>query len=298
MTPEQKDIKKELQTKSISKVDNWLTAEGLALLEGLSRDGYGYKDLADRIGVARSTLLRWADKYQAIDEALRKGREVSDYMVENALFKSALGYRTKEVSIKTKIENGVVTEVIKDVNFRDQNPNMRAIELWLYNRRPDVWKKDGGKRLDELIEDSSIQITVNRGLPKEEENNNWQEEINEDITIDKPTNDAKDNTAKVKLNDNIELSLNNEPKRESNLTKYNNERKLKDKLPSDNIHVDREKSLSDAIDNINHMKNPLHETNEEEQKDLDEWPDNWEDIIKDIGNGNDNNNDSVHKEGV
>lgn len=312
MAPKQK--RKEMTIRELDKekhqplVKNWLTPEGLALLEGLSRDGYGYEDIANRIGVALSTIDRWRKKYVEIDEAFRRGRQISDYMVENALFKSALGYRTKEVSIKTKIEKGIVTEVTKDVSFKDQAPNMRAIEVWLYNRKPDLWKRDGGNRLDELLEDTSIQITVNKGIPKEEES--WPKEVNDQITIDKPTNNVveqtkakdnsnvetkdnpktkvKDNTGTVKINDQIEVSTNEPGKRSSGFERVNNERRIKNALPSDNIHVDKEEALDQAFNHINTIEHADGYTEQEweEQKeanthseDLDEWPDDWEEQL-------------------
>lgn len=293
MTPEQEAIKKELSPKQRgkNKAKNWLTPEGLALLEGLSRDGYGLGDIANRMGITLTMLRRWRIQYEAIDVALRQGREIADYMVENALFKSALGYRTKEVSIQTKMENGAITEIVKDVKFRDQNPNIRAIEIWLYNRKPDLWKRDGGSRLDELIEDSSIQITVNRGNPdKEDKENKWQEEVNDNITINKKSNKPSNNKTKKQANkqtNNIDIELNKENRNgnKSNFDEYNKQLAIKKTLPSDNINVDREQSLSAAfkeINDINHYhtgKNSQETNNKPSDNDLDEWPDNWEELI-------------------
>ena len=38
------------------KFQEWLTDEGLTLLEGWARKGYRDKDIADRIGISVSTL--------------------------------------------------------------------------------------------------------------------------------------------------------------------------------------------------------------------------------------------------
>ena len=84
-------------------VDKWLEDENLMLLGCWSRDGYTYQDIANRIGITTKCLKKWRDAYPEIDEALKYGREIIDYKVENALLKSALGYKTKETKITTKI---------------------------------------------------------------------------------------------------------------------------------------------------------------------------------------------------
>lgn len=300
MTPEQKEIKRQMSSRVNPKVQNWLTPEGLALLEGLSRDGYSMQDIAHKMNISGSTLGRWREDHEAIDVALRHGREIADYMVESALFKSALGYRTKEVSIQTKLENGIATEVTKDVKFRDQAPNMRAIEVWLYNRKPDLWKRDGGSRLDDIIEDSSIQITVNRGNPdldnKKDKKDNWQEEVNDDITIQKPSNQKQSKQSKSKKQSKAKANIDIKPKdedpnrRKSNFDEYNKQRKINMAMPSDNIHVDKQESLSSAIEAINHINLPLANknsldkgsSNTSKPNDVDEWPDNWQELINTV----------------
>ena len=42
------------------------------------------------MGCSLSTLKEWKKKYPAISDALKKGKEVVDFEVENALLKSAL----------------------------------------------------------------------------------------------------------------------------------------------------------------------------------------------------------------
>lgn len=65
-------------------------------------------------------------------EALKKGKEVVDMEVENALLKSALGFEYQEEAITTK---GDVVTVKKF-----ERPNITAQIFWLKNRKPSVWR--------------------------------------------------------------------------------------------------------------------------------------------------------------
>lgn len=106
------------------KYEYWLTEEGLLLLEGWARDGLTDEQIASNIGIGYSTLQTWKGKYQDIQDSLKKGKEVVDYAVENALLKNAL--------------RGDTTAQI----------------YWLKNRRPDKWRDKPGyedtRELDKL----------------------------------------------------------------------------------------------------------------------------------------------------
>ena len=73
------------------KYEDWLTGDGLTLLEGWARDGLTDEQIASNCGISPSTLYRWKDDHQEIREALKRGKEVVDYQVENALLNKALG---------------------------------------------------------------------------------------------------------------------------------------------------------------------------------------------------------------
>lgn len=92
------------------KFQRWLEPDGLILLEGWARDGLTDEKIADKIGVSRSTLNDWKKRFPDISDALKKGKEVVDFQVENALVQAAL------------------------------DGNVTAQIFWLKNRRPDKWR--------------------------------------------------------------------------------------------------------------------------------------------------------------
>lgn len=107
------------------KYERWLEPDGLTLLEGWARDGLTDEQIAERIGCSRSTLCEWKDKYPDISDALKKGKEIVDYQVENALLASAL------------------------------DGNTTAQIFWLKNRKPNAWRD---KPDEKSAESQGVQI--------------------------------------------------------------------------------------------------------------------------------------------
>lgn len=114
------------------KYQEWLTEEGLLKLEGWARDGLTDEQIAENMGISVRTLYNWKDKYVQLFHALKRGKEVVDRQVENALLKSALGFHYTE---ETVTNQGEVVEVTKF-----EKPNTTAQIFWLKNRKPAIWR--------------------------------------------------------------------------------------------------------------------------------------------------------------
>lgn len=144
------------------KYQQWLEPEGLTLLEGWARDGLTDEQIAGNIGINTSTLYDWKNKFPKISEALKKGKEVVDIQVENALLKRALGYDFQETRVEKSDKDG--TKVIQTLKHIPADTTAQI--FWLKNRRPDKWRdkpeipgdSDMLKKAKELLEgiDSAI----------------------------------------------------------------------------------------------------------------------------------------------
>jgi transposase-like protein len=122
------------------KYHDWITEEGLLRVEGWARDGLTDEQIAHNIGIAPRTLYRWKDKYEQISQALKKGKEVVDREVENALFKSAIGFEYEETKIiKEKDDMGRDRTRVEKTKKRVP-PNVTAQIFWLKNRKPKEWR--------------------------------------------------------------------------------------------------------------------------------------------------------------
>lgn len=220
-------------------LDKWLEDDNLLLLEAWARDGYTLTDIARRIGINLDTLVIWKKKYEPIRAALSIGKELVDYKVENALLKSALGYRTKDVKVTTTMRYGKVVETIKETTDREVAPNVTAIQMWLYNRQKDKWKNMSSSKsmLDEMGDDSTIEITVTRASKNESGFENPE-------NTDSDTNEINDKKIKLRK------------RTEEEAEEYREKQKVeKAKLEADTIVDESDESVSD----------------------LDEWPEDWED---------------------
>lgn len=94
----------------MAKADIWLDKDNLIRVQGWARDGLTDQQIAEKMGIGVRTLYEWKKKYSQFSQALKSGKEVVDYAVENALLKKALA------------------------------GDVGACCFWLKNRRPDKWK--------------------------------------------------------------------------------------------------------------------------------------------------------------
>lgn len=118
------------------KYADWITPEGLLKIEGWARDGLIDEQIAQNIGIRTATLYEWKKRFPQFSEALKRGKEIVDRQVENALLKRALGYEYEEV--KEKFEGGVLTE--RTVTKKEVVADTTAQIFWLKNRKPDIWR--------------------------------------------------------------------------------------------------------------------------------------------------------------
>lgn len=109
-------------------ITDWGTVEKLQLLEEWSTQGLYIKDIAAKMGISVTTVYDWMNKDPKIAAAIKKGRDKSIDMVENALFKSAI------------------------------NGNVTAMIFYLKNRAPERYKDRVDNNINTNIKDIKLKI--------------------------------------------------------------------------------------------------------------------------------------------
>jgi predicted transcriptional regulator len=146
----------------------------LLLITAWARDGLIETQIADNLGIEMSTLSAMKVKYPEFKEALKKGKEVVDYQVENALLKRALGYKYDEVTkeLTGNQEDGYEMKVTKIVT-KEVAPDVTAQIYWSKNRNPQRWNERKAQLENMEIEDlTTIADMLKGGAPHVEENTN------------------------------------------------------------------------------------------------------------------------------
>lgn len=115
--------------------------EKLVLVEGWARDGLTDEQIANNLGISKTTFYKFKDEHSELSELLKKGKEVIDYQVENALLKNAL-------------EGNVTAQI-----------------YWLNNRKPKQWKNKRENTESNNEEITKVEQLLNK-IKEEAENDN------------------------------------------------------------------------------------------------------------------------------
>lgn len=104
----------------------------LGLVEGWKRDGLTDDQVASNLGVSKNTLIKWKKEKVDFMNAIKKGKEVSDYELENALHKRATGYYYEEDAITNQ------GDIVKVRKYEHANPT--SLIFALKNRLPHKYR--------------------------------------------------------------------------------------------------------------------------------------------------------------
>ena len=124
------------------KYEDWLTEDGLLKVQGWARDGLSNEQIAHNIGINKDTLYEWQKRFSDFSDALKKGKEVVDREVENALLKRAMGYEYDEVTQEpvTDKDTGVTEMRVTKRVTKQIVPDVTAQIFWLKNRKPQEFR--------------------------------------------------------------------------------------------------------------------------------------------------------------
>ena len=129
------------------KYQEWKEPDGLLRLQAWARDGLNDEQIAHNMGISRATLYEWKNKYADISDALKRGKEVTDIEVENAVNKSAKGFYvtiSKVVMKKTvtykdgkRLKEESVPVLVDETIYI--KPDTTAQIFWLKHRNEGKW---------------------------------------------------------------------------------------------------------------------------------------------------------------
>lgn len=126
----------------------------------LCRLGATDRDIADFFEVSEATLNNWKLKHPAFLESLKRSKEEADALVEQSLFRRAMGYT--HPAVKFFQAGG---EIIRQDYVEHYPPDATSMIFWLKNRQPDKWrdKRDGGEDDSDTAQPVSVTVEVKSG---------------------------------------------------------------------------------------------------------------------------------------
>jgi PBSX family phage terminase large subunit len=113
-----------------------IVGPNLILIERWKRNGLSEREIAEKLGISYSTFRAYKKEKSALSAHLKKGAEIVDTEVENALLKRALGYSFTEITREQRDGELTITKtVVKEIQ-----PDVTAQIFWLKNRATDKWR--------------------------------------------------------------------------------------------------------------------------------------------------------------
>lgn len=120
----------------------------LTLVEGWKRDGLTDEQIAKNLGVSKDTLIKWKNEKPEFFESIKRGKEVSDYELENTLHKRATGYYYEEETVTN------AGKVVKVKKYEHANPT--SLIFALKNRLPHKYRD----KVEQEITQKNIEINI------------------------------------------------------------------------------------------------------------------------------------------
>lgn len=93
------------------------------------------RDIADFFEVSESTLNNWKLKHPALLESLKRSKDEADALVEQSLFRRAMGYT--HPATKFFQAGG---SILREDYVEHYPPDATSMIFWLKNRQPDRWR--------------------------------------------------------------------------------------------------------------------------------------------------------------
>ena len=131
----------------------------IKMMRYMAREGMPIEKIKKKLDLNRRDLAKIKQLEPGLLEELAGLKALTDYAVEDALLRRALGYTATEIKESEK-PNG--TEIV--TTTKEVAPDVSAASAWLKIRRGDVWREKGDdselKKVDRILEALDRQADV------------------------------------------------------------------------------------------------------------------------------------------
>jgi hypothetical protein len=135
--------------------------DNLLIAEGLARDGLDNKDIAKYFNYNETHFSELINSISELSEALKRGRKPLEIMVENALYRRAIGGQKLKTQVRRFLEQkceceghnktcefckGTGKKIITNVEIVQETitelpADVGAAALWLKQKKAGIWNK-------------------------------------------------------------------------------------------------------------------------------------------------------------
>lgn len=127
-----------------------MTENELEIIKYMARDGMSPEQIRKNMGIKRSEWNRYFKANPQELEKIKRLKLTTDYAVEDALLRRALGYSCEE---HREVEKPNGCESV--TTHKEVSPDVSAAALWLKCRRSQIWNDKAAEpddsRIDEIL---------------------------------------------------------------------------------------------------------------------------------------------------
>lgn len=155
----------------LSRYDKEHIADKLDSIRGWAKNGAADKDIAAQLGISRSTLCDWKNRYSEFAEALKVGKQQATGEILNAAFLQAVGFErdvTEPVKVKRQLydrqsEKILTEEHVEMVTYTKYFPPVPLMtRFMLINKLPNEYSAAPD------TDDASAGIVITHSVPRGE----------------------------------------------------------------------------------------------------------------------------------
>lgn len=146
----------------MAKYTEWINEDGLTQIRGWARDGYSNVQIAKNMGISRETLNQWSKRFSGVSDAIKKGRAPVIEQVEDAFYKSCMGYYVDEEVTEVTMSGGAERRH-KRIYHKYIPPIPACMIFALKNIKPQKWKDKPIDTSGDVYEDDGLISALKSG---------------------------------------------------------------------------------------------------------------------------------------